>query len=77
VRISAYAPGNIVPTVTARLLNRSGDRMADFPMQIGPGGVAELELPLSSLATGEYLIEVNAKAEAGTAQELLAFKVGR
>ncbi len=77
VRVSAYAPGGVSPAVSARLLNRAGERMADFPVQTSATGVSELELPLSSLATGEYLIELNAKTEAGTAQEVIAFRVGR
>ena len=51
--------------------------MADLPVQPGAAGVADIELPLSSLAAGDYLIELNAKTESGSAQELVAFKVGR
>ena len=63
--------------LTARLLNRGGGKMADLPVQAGQGGSGDIELPLSSLAAGDYLIEINAKSESGTAQELIAFKVGR
>jgi len=77
IRTEAYTPGGAVPALTARLLNRAGGKMADLPMQAGAGGAADLELPLSSLAAGDYLIEINAKSETGTAQELIAFKVGR
>ena len=38
-------------------------------------GAAEMELPFASLAAGEYLLELNAKAGASTAQELVAFRV--
>jgi hypothetical protein len=51
--------------------------MADLPVQPGTGGASDIELPLSSLAAGDYLIELNAKTESGSAQELIAFKVGR
>jgi VWFA-related protein len=78
IRVESYAPGGIAPPVTARLLNRAGKSMADLPVQQGPGRPAEIELSLSPLAAGEYLIELNAKSEAGsTAQELVAFRVGR
>jgi hypothetical protein len=78
VRAEAYAPGGTRPDVTARLLNRAGDGMADLPVQGSPAGYVEVELPLSALAAGEYLIELVAKNPAGsTAQELIAFKVGR
>ena len=46
-------------------------------MQTAAAGQGEIELPLSSLAAGDYLIEMNAKTDSGTAQELIAFKVGR
>jgi hypothetical protein len=78
VRVEAYAPGGVAPPVTARLLNRAGQSMADLPVQQGPGRPAEIELALSPLAAGEYLIEVNAKNEGGsTAQELIPFRVNR
>jgi hypothetical protein len=77
VRTHAYTPGDAPVAVTAQLLNRAGTRMADLPVQAVQGGGTDLELPLTSLPTGEYLIELNAKSDAGTAQELIAFKVGR
>ena len=78
IRADAYAPGGVNPPVTARLLNRGGQPMADLPVQQRPGQPSEIELPLSALAAGEYLIELNAKSEGGsTAQELIAFRVSR
>jgi VWFA-related protein len=78
VRVDAYAPGGVTPPVSARLLNRTGQSMADLPVQQAPGRPAEIELGLSSFAAGEYLIELNARSEGGsTAQELVAFRIGR
>jgi hypothetical protein len=78
IRAEAYAPGGATPPITARLLNRGGNSMADLPVQQRPGQPSEIELPLSSLAAGEYLIELNAKSDGGsTAQELIAFRVSR
>jgi hypothetical protein len=64
------------PAVTARLLNRSGASMADVPIQAAEGKPYLIDFPLASLAAGEYLIELNAKTPAGTAQQLVGFKVG-
>jgi len=76
IKTEAYSPGGATPGMTARLLNRTGQKMADLVVQAkGPGG--EIELPLAALPVGDYLIEVNAKSESGTAQELIAFKIGR
>jgi hypothetical protein len=78
IRVDAYAPGGVTPPVTARLLNRGGQSMADLPVQQAPGRPAEIELGLSGFAAGEYLIELNARSEGGsTAQELVAFRLGR
>ena len=73
VRTEAYTPGNAPVTMSARLLNRGGQKIVDLP--VSPAG--ELEFPLASLPVGDYLIELNAKTDAGTAQELVAFKIGR
>lgn len=77
VRFDAYTPGGIAPKMTARLLNRNGQKMADLPVQTPEGGSPELELALSALPAGDYLIELNATAESGTAQEVIAFRIGR
>jgi hypothetical protein len=78
IRADAYAPGGITPPVSARLLNRAGQQMSELKVQQAPGKPAEVELPLSPLAAGEYLVELNARSEGGSsAQELVAFRVGR
>jgi VWFA-related protein len=76
VRVEAYAPGGLAPDVTAKLMNRGGAPMSDIKMQ-PVAGVYEVELPLSSLAAGEYLVEFTAKGLAGSAQDTVAFRVGR
>jgi VWFA-related protein len=75
VRVDAYGPGSVPPALTARLLNRAGTAMFDVPVQVSEVGGAEMELAFASLAAGEYLLELNAKAEAGTAQDIVAFRV--
>jgi hypothetical protein len=76
LRVDAYAMDGAHPAVTARLLNRSGASMADVPIQAAEGKPYLIDFPLASLAAGEYLIELNAKTPAGTAQQLVGFKVG-
>jgi hypothetical protein len=75
VRMEAYTPGAVQPTVTARLLNRSGTPMSDVPVAMS--GTTALELTLANLAAAEYILELTAKTEAGSVQELLAFKINR
>ena len=70
VRVDAYSPASGAPLVTARLLNRGGTAMADVPVQVSDAGAAEMDVALASLAAGDYLLELNAKAGANTAQDL-------
>ena len=76
VRLEAYSAAGAPPEVTAKLLNRTGAQMADVPVQAADGKPFLIDFPLASLAAGEYIIEVDAKAPSGTAQQMIAFKVG-
>jgi hypothetical protein len=41
------------------------------------GGTHQIDLPLNTMAAGEYLIEITVTGATGeTAQELVAFRVG-
>jgi VWFA-related protein len=74
VRVPAWGPANTVPTLTARLLNRVGDAMNQLQVAPprSPETPFEIEVPLSALAPGEYLIEVSAGDDA---KELVGFRV--
>jgi len=76
IRVDAYAPSGAKPEVTARLLNRDGNPMADVPVQAADGKPFSIDLPLASLAPGEYILELDAKAPSGTAQQMVGFKIG-
>ena len=76
VRAHSYGPGSEVPPVTARLLNRIGGEMQDLPVSFdGRSGMAQVDLPLSSFAPGEYLLDLRATGQGGEAKQLVAFKV--
>jgi hypothetical protein len=77
VRFDAYAPGAEIPIVTARVLNRAGNGMADLQVRppVSPSTFYQLDLPLAGFAAGEYLIEVKAKGVEGEATELVAVKI--
>jgi hypothetical protein len=78
VRVDAYAPGGQAPTLSAKLLNRTGKPMADVtakPVE-AVAGRFEIEMPLAALAAGEYLIELTATATGGgSVKELVAIRV--
>ncbi len=76
IRVDAYASAGAKPDVTAKLLNRDGHAMADVPVQAADGKPFQIDLPLASLAPGEYVLELDAKAGPGTAQQMIGFKIG-
>jgi hypothetical protein len=72
VRFDVYAPGDAVAPPTARLLNRGGTAMTTVAVQPRPDAAKSftVDLPLSGLAAGEYLLEVSAKPAAGDGGEV-------
>jgi VWFA-related protein len=76
IRVEAYAPAGTTPEVTAKLLNRDGHPMADVPVQSDPSKPFSIDLPLASLAPGEYVLELDAKTASGSAQQMVGFKIG-
>jgi hypothetical protein len=77
VRVSAYAPGDAPAMLKARLLNRGGQPMMDLPVTAAPAspGPAQIEMPMSNLPPGDYIIEISAGAEGEGAKELVGFRV--
>jgi VWFA-related protein len=74
IRFEAYAATGDAPAVTAKLLNRTGQAMSTLPIE-SAGGSHLVDLPLASLAPGEYLIEITATAGKGASQDVLAIRV--
>jgi len=76
IRIPAYGPGGTTPAVTARLLNRAGKPMSDLPVAAsGSSDAVAIDLPLASLAVGEYLVEVKAAGDGADTSALVGFRV--
>jgi len=83
MRSPAYhggAPSGTAPTVSARLLNRSGQTMRELTILPGaaalaPSEVDEIDLPLAALAAGQYLVEVTVKIPAAEVKDQLEFRV--
>lgn len=77
VRVDAYAPANAPASVTAQLLNQQGTKMSDVPVTLTEGRTYSIDLPLASLAPGQYLIEITANSEGHKpVTELVAFRLG-
>jgi len=79
IRLDAYAPANAPTTMTAQLLNQQGTKMTDVPVT-APADSSQtysIDLPLSNLAAGQYLLEITGNSEGHKAvSELVAFRVG-
>jgi hypothetical protein len=74
IRVEAYARQGGEPSVTAKLLNRSGQSMTELPVQAS-GALRYADVPVASLAPGEYLVEITATAGGNSSQEVLAIRV--
>jgi len=77
LRIPVHGPGGTVPTLTAVLLNRSGQKMSDLPVT-GPDAsrpLSQIEVSLANLSPGDYGIALTAGGDGGDAKELIAFRV--
>ena len=61
----AYASDDVQVDVAATLLNRLGQRLADLPVSMHEPILSApvIDLPLTALAPGEYLIQIVATSE--------------
>jgi len=75
LRIPTYGPA---AQLTARLLNRAGDKMADLSVAPAAGGgdsARDVDLALASLPPGEYLVEITAGSGGSPSKELIGFRI--
>ncbi len=78
IRVPAYGPSASALKVVARLLNRTGQSMADVPVAPGAGPQAPttIDLGLSNLPPGDYGLEITVTGDGGESKQIVAFKVG-
>jgi VWFA-related protein len=76
MRVPTYGGGATGPTLTAKLLNRAGQPMSELPVgTAGANGTRDIDLTLSALPPGEYLVEISATGDGAAAKELVGFRV--
>jgi len=64
-------------TVRAVLMNRQGGRIVDLPVAVAEtGSTHQIELALSIVPPGEYLVEILVKGATTESRELVALRVG-
>ncbi len=76
IRVPAFGPSG-ASQVSVHLLNRSGQPMSELPAApVAQTGEEQIDLPLASLAPGEYVVEIKAAGDAGdAARQLVGFRV--
>jgi VWFA-related protein len=75
VRVPAYGPAG-VPALKVRILNRAGSAITELPTTPSPNpNVLQIEMPLATLAPGEYVLEIKAGDQDSDPKELLGFRV--
>ena len=70
-----FGPAAADATVTVALLNRQGAKLTTMPLRKTPAGAYELDLPIGSIARGEFVFEIAASHGADQAKSLLSFRV--
>jgi VWFA-related protein len=64
------------PVITARMLNRDGAEMSVLPVtDAGFDGLSHIDVPLSAIPVGEFLIEITAKDGGEQTSTLVAIRV--
>lgn len=75
VRFEVFGAAAADATVTVALLSRQGAKLAAMPLRKAPSGPYEIDLPIGSIARGEYVFEIAASHGADQAKALLSFRV--
>lgn len=76
VRFAVVGASAADATITANLLSRRGAQLATLPLKNVPGRGYEIDLPIGSIARGEYVIAIEASRGADQAKSLVSFRVG-
>ena len=78
LRVAAYGTASTDAEVTAQLVGPRGTTLAELPIHSeGEGTGFRLELPLSSLATGEFLIAIAARTPAERVETFVPLRISR
>lgn len=71
IRVPLYGSG----APTAHLLNILGAVMREVPLAALPGGIYQLDMPLTVLPRGEYFIRIDAAGGDEAARQVVAFRI--
>jgi VWFA-related protein len=78
LRVAAYGTAAADAEVTAQLVGPRGSTLAELPIHSeGEGAGFRLDLPLSSLATGEFIIAIAARNSTERVETLVPLRISR
>jgi hypothetical protein len=78
VSVTPYGSGSADAEVTAQLLGPRGDTLRELPIhRAAAGNRYELDLPLRTLAVGEFLIALIARTPTDRVETLVPLRIGR
>jgi VWFA-related protein len=78
LRVAPYGSASADAQVTAQLVGPRGTTLAELPIHAeGEGAGFRLDLPLSSLATGEFIIAIAARTPAERVETLVPLRISR
>jgi VWFA-related protein len=77
IRVLAFGSGSAGAEMAARLIDRRGNTLTPLAVKRSPDGWHELDLPLASIAPGDFAVVFEAHSGAGQAETLVPFRVRR
>lgn len=78
IRFSVNGPNAALASVNARLLNHRGAFLTKLPIGSRPGGtVSEIDLALTSLARGDFIVSIQATQGGDLAEALVPLRIRR
>lgn len=77
IRVGAFGVAATAAQATARLVNRRGVDGAAIPVVARGEGRFEIDLPLSNIAAGEWLLAIDAASGEDRAQAMLPFRIAQ
>ena len=79
VRVTPYGTAAADAEVTAQLVGPRGNTLAELPIHAegGETGGFRLDLPLSSLATGEFIVAIAARTSAERVETMVPLRISR
>ncbi len=77
LRVFAYGAASSDASVTAQLLGPRGNTLAQLPIRPAARGGYQLDLPLTSLAAGEFVVAIAARTTLNSVETYVPIRIGR